>query len=153
MTQNGSPVAGAEPLFVAGAIALRLEFSSCLSHLQHAVMAIRAWCELSEGHRAAAWKIELAVMEALSNIVVHAYRERAGQPITVLWIDRPDRLVIEISDRGEPMCALPDTDFPSATQEGGRGWPILRACLDRVSYRSENGINVLTLEKHAVTES
>lgn len=152
MNENTSPLADTDPLFVEGAIALRLEFSSSLSHLHHAVVAIRSWCELSEGHRAAAWKIELAVTEALTNIVVHAYRERAGQPISVSWIDRPDCLLIEIRDRGEAMRAVPDPGFPSAIEEGGRGWPIIRACLDRVSYRSQDGTNILTLEKHAAAE-
>jgi serine/threonine-protein kinase RsbW len=117
------------------------------------VVAIRSWCELSEAHRTSSWKIELAVMEALTNVVVHAYRERPGQPIVVSWVDRPDRLIIEIRDRGDSMSTPPDRGFPDPTEEGGRGWPIIRACLDRVKYESRDGVNVLTLEKHVSTES
>jgi anti-sigma regulatory factor (Ser/Thr protein kinase) len=117
------------------------------------VVAIRSWCELSEAHRGSSWKIELAVMEALTNVVVHAYGERPGQPIVVSWVDRPDCLSIEIQDWGDSMSKPPDLGFPETTEEGGRGWPIIRACLDRVNYECRDGVNVLTLEKHVSAQS
>jgi anti-sigma regulatory factor (Ser/Thr protein kinase) len=155
MSPDVSPVAesGTGSIFVEGAIALRLELTSSLSHLHHAVVAIRSWCELSEAHRASSWKIELAVMEALTNVVVHAYGEHPGQPIVVSWVDRPNCLSIEIRDWGASMSSSPDRGLPDATEEGGRGWPIIRACLDRVKYECRDGVNVLTLEKHVSPDS
>ena len=152
MTQVGKPMsedsAAAFPNRTVGGV-MRLEFASGLSDLHYAAVAIRAWCELSEHHRTSAWKIELAVMEALTNVVVHAYRERAGQPISVVWIERPERLAIEIHDHGEPLESVPGSGLPNAQEEGGRGWPIIRACVDRVTYRSQGGINILTMELDA----
>jgi anti-sigma regulatory factor (Ser/Thr protein kinase) len=147
---SGAIPQGAEPTAdTDGAMRLRLEVNSCLTDLHYAVVAIRSWCEMTEIYRASAWKIELAVMEALTNIVVHSYQARCDQPISVVWEKRQDRLVIEIRDEGKAMSNPPDEPFPAAEAEGGRGWPIIRACVDRVTYRSEDGTNVLTLEQEA----
>ncbi|MGY6214124.1 ATP-binding protein [Methylolobus aquaticus] len=138
---------GAVPEGVAASVRLQLEFTCELGSIHYAIVAVRAWCDLTEIASGVAWKIELAVAEVLSNIAVHGYRQQPDQPITVVWHKERDRLRIEIRDRGEPMALPPGADFPDSAEERGRGWPIIRACMDRIAYRVEDGINVLTLER------
>jgi anti-sigma regulatory factor (Ser/Thr protein kinase) len=128
-------------------VRLQLDLSSGLTSIHYAIVAVRAWCDLTEIASGVAWKIELAVAEVLSNIAVHGYRQQPDQPITLVWHKERDLLRIEIRDRGLAMASFPGKEFPDTAAEHGRGWPIIQACMDRIGYRAENGVNVLTLER------
>jgi len=128
------------------AVRLQLDLTCGLRSIHHSIVAVRAWCDLLGIASGVAWKIELAVAEVLSNIAVHAYRHQPDQPISIVWHQQRDRLRIEIRDRGEAMALPPGKEFPDTAAEHGRGWPIIQACMDRVGYGVEDGVNVLTLE-------
>jgi serine/threonine-protein kinase RsbW len=105
-------------------------------------------------------RLEICVMEALHNVVRHAYRDRDDGDVEVSLEAGADRLVIRIEDHGRPMpdearrsirsappiterSATPLPDLP----EGGLGIPILRTVLDDLEYRREGDRNVLTMTK------
>lgn len=129
-------------------VRLQLDLTCGLSSIHYAIVAVRAWCDLTEIASGVAWKIELAVAEVLSNIAVHGYRQQPDQPITLVWHKERDLLRIEIRDHGVAMASCPGKEFPDTAAEHGRGWPIIQACMDRIGYRVEDGINVLTLERN-----
>ncbi len=98
-------------------------------------------------------KIQLACEEALVNVINYAYPGKGGE-LDIECVNRPDRLVITISDSGVPFdpLALPEPDINAPFEErkiGGLGIFMMRKIMDDVSYRREGGRNILTLEKKA----
>jgi anti-sigma regulatory factor (Ser/Thr protein kinase) len=53
--------------------------------------------------------IKLAVTEACTNVVVHAYDEGAEGPLDVSATLRPDRLTVVVRDRGRGIVPRPDS--------------------------------------------
>lgn len=87
-----------------------------------------------------------AVIEAINNIIQHAYRNAVGRPIVLQGIQDGTALTVVLRDRGEPMpLPLPRGDLPDETAECGRGWRIIRSVFPEVRYRRIDGENVLTL--------
>jgi serine/threonine-protein kinase RsbW len=76
--------------------------------------------------------LKLALTEACSNSVRHAYGESDVGAVEIVYELRPDRLVIEVTDEGEgfdPANAGPGEEDLS---EGGLGIAIIRAVADEV---------------------
>jgi anti-sigma regulatory factor (Ser/Thr protein kinase) len=72
--------------------------------------------------------IRLAVTEACTNVVRHAYDGEDG-PIDVVVRPSRDRLEIVISDRGRGMAPSPDIEGP------GLGLPLIAALADSVELQ------------------
>lgn len=109
--------------------------------------AVRGLCEAASLPPPDVFQIELAVVEALNNIIYHAYQNRPEHQVSLTWMLANGGLRIEISDQGQAMMTRPDGKMPEALQENGRGWPIMMACMDQVEYYSTNGLNTLILIK------
>ena len=80
--------------------------------------------------------LKLALTEAASNSVRHAYAEGSDGVVEILYELHPDRLVIEVADEGagfEPRDQGADTESLS---EGGLGIAIIRAIADEVEIGS-----------------
>ncbi len=93
-------------------------------------------------------RLRLALVEAYSNAVRHAHKEKPNLPI-LLRLELKDRdLSIEIWDYGEGFDM--STYFPPSPmekQEGGYGWLIINRLMDKVEYQLQvNGANCLKLE-------
>ena len=104
------------------------------------------------------YRLELCVVEAVNNAIIHAYDKEAGNKVEVVFSIYPDRLVLDVSDTGKPMqshllkqndvSSLEfDTDDPSSIPEGGRGLAIMKEIMDSVDYKTEDGKNRLTMTK------
>ena|SRR6266508_2171600 len=74
--------------------------------------------------------LKLALTEAASNSVRHAYAGREGA-VQIAYMLAGDRLTIEVSDEGEGFVhdAEPGADFETLS-EGGLGIAIIRAIAD-----------------------
>ena len=103
--------------------------------------------------------VELAMVEASTNVVRHGYGPEGG-PVRIEASTRPECVVVKISDWGRPIpgealasAGLSRFDFdPSnldALPEGGMGLSLIAAVMDEVTYRSDEGQNVLTLLRRA----
>jgi serine/threonine-protein kinase RsbW len=98
--------------------------------------------------------VELAMAEALNNIVEHAYATDKPRDILLNVSITPDRLCFQLCDGGAPLpglClpqgALPDRSGPiDDLPEGGFGWFLIRDLTERVAYERRDGVNHLTLE-------
>ena len=94
---------------------------------------------------------QLAVEEVVTNIIMHGYSGGAGT-IHISCSSENDRVVIRISDNApafDPL-SLPDPDIDAGVQKrqiGGLGVYLVRQVMDDISYRYENGQNILTLTK------
>jgi anti-sigma regulatory factor (Ser/Thr protein kinase) len=91
----------------------------------------------------------VAVEEAFVNVCSYAYPDGDGEIELACGADG-DAFVLEISDRGSPFDILslpdPDTTLDIMDREiGGLGVYFIRRLTDDVSYRRENGQNILRL--------
>ncbi len=100
--------------------------------------------------------VVLAVDEALTNIIRHAYKGHTGKPIAALIQQisvnhrgsRWEALEIVLEDRGaavdrEKLCGRALEDV----RPGGLGLHFIRESMDRVEFRRRNGRNELHLVK------
>jgi serine/threonine-protein kinase RsbW len=76
--------------------------------------------------------LKLALTEAASNSVRHAYREKDVGAVEISYQLLPDRLVIEVTDDGEGFDPAAPLLASEALSEGGLGIAIIRAIADDV---------------------
>jgi sigma-B regulation protein RsbU (phosphoserine phosphatase) len=99
--------------------------------------------------------VQLAVDEAVTNIIRHGYRGRDGVIEVRCRVSAQD-VVITIEDSAEPFDPLsvkePELgDDVESRQIGGLGIFLMRKKMDQVTYEFKNGKNVLTLRKKTVS--
>lgn len=96
-------------------------------------------------------QLDVAVDELFSNIAHYAYGEETGE--AVIRMEFPDGYAeITFLDHGIPYNPLerpnPDVTLPADKRQiGGLGVYIVKKSMDSVSYRYENGENILTIRK------
>lgn len=87
----------------------------------------------------AAQEIAAAVDEAVTNVVVHAYRGEPGHEVTLRFRRDEKRLRVEVEHRGDPPGELPtgvDLDRLAAERRrGGLGLHLMRRLMDTVEHR------------------
>ena len=101
----------------------------------------------------AIYAVELAVDEACSNIIEHAYGAEDAGDIRCDCSVTDSGLKIILRDKGEPFDpdAVPevDTSLPlDQRQPGGAGVFLMRKVMDEVIFEFKKGENVLTLVKN-----
>jgi len=130
----------------------RIEMDSDLKGLRRAREFVRDFCRsvpgppLDEESLAA---LELAVNEAASNIMKHAYHGRSDQTIHLDAEAYPDQIAIRLRHFGDPFdpsaAAPPPLD---GSRESGFGAYIITKCVDEAQYyRDERGRNCVALIK------
>ncbi|TMK78189.1 MAG: ATP-binding protein [Actinobacteria bacterium] len=80
--------------------------------------------------------LKLALTEAASNSVRHAYGDHTGGVVEIVYELHPDRLVIEVSDEGGGFLPGQGGREPGSLTEGGLGIAIIRAIADEVEIGS-----------------
>ena len=96
------------------------------------------------------FKLEVALEEALVNIMYYAYEDGAGEIQVVCRTGDNGLFVIEITDRGHPfdISVVSSPDLVSKVDErriGGLGIHLMKNLMDKVSYRREREKNILVL--------
>ena len=74
--------------------------------------------------------LKLALTEACSNSVRHAYRNGREGTVEILYDLQPDRLVVEVSDDGPGFDYVESDGEDSELTEGGLGLAIIRSVSD-----------------------
>lgn len=99
-------------------------------------------------------KLVLAVDEACTNIMRHAYNHRNDQDIILKVEVKQGKVVVTITDFGEGFDpqTVPDPDMPTYMKQrrvGGLGLHLIRALMDKVEYQTiPNNYNRLVLQKN-----
>ena len=97
-------------------------------------------------------QLKMAVDEACTNVIEHAYQGQNEQPIDIAVIIQPDRLTVRIRDKGRQFNQIsyqePDlVKYAKAKKSGGFGVHIMRRLMDEVQYRTTGGVNECCLVK------
>jgi serine/threonine-protein kinase RsbW len=90
-------------------------------------------------------KLELAVDEACTNVIEHAYGHDSTKEVTVRAIVDDENLNIHVVDtgRGFDPAAVPQPDLQSLISErrtGGLGLRVIKSLMDEVHYEIIPGI-------------
>jgi PAS domain S-box-containing protein len=129
-----------------------LEMRSTLQDLRRARTFIREFCQSApNGHidNEDIASLELAVNEAASNVIKHAYHGRSDQSIQLETDIFPDRVSIRLHHLGDSfdpaVVPLPAFD---GSRESGFGMYLIARSVDEVHYsRDDRGRNCITLVK------
>ncbi|MBQ2488589.1 MAG: ATP-binding protein [Bacteroidales bacterium] len=98
-------------------------------------------------------ELNLAVEEAVVNVMEYAYPQGETGEVTIEVSVADGLLDINIIDSGAPFDPTkkndPDTSLPVEERSiGGLGIFLVRQVMDTVSYRRDNGKNILTFTKN-----
>ncbi len=90
-------------------------------------------------------KIELAVDEACTNVIEHAYQHDETQNIDVAIKIDYNKLTVIVTDRGKSFqineIEMPDMNkYLAELRVGGLGIYLMRTLMDEVDYRSKPGV-------------
>lgn len=83
--------------------------------------------------------LKLALTEAASNSVRHAYADHGAGMVEIRYELLPDKLVIEVTDDGEGFDPAEAEGSPEELSEGGLGIAIIRAIADEVEIGAQPG--------------
>lgn len=100
-------------------------------------------------------QLELCVVEAVNNCIIHAYQNNPGKQVKIHIEHAKDEICFKICDTGRFMNPFKNItsqlDFDPARSislpDSGMGVYIINQIMDKVSYKSVNGINTLAMTK------
>lgn len=94
-------------------------------------------------------EFELAINEAVTNIILHAYQNKKGNQIDIIAENCGDELKISLIYVGESFD--PNSVSPPSfdgSRDGGFGMFIISSCVDKVEYlQDSNNRNIICLTK------
>ena len=99
-------------------------------------------------------QIDIAIDELFGNIAHYAYNPDVGDAtVRVEVIEEPLSVVITFIDGGVPYDPLaatdPDTTLSAEERAiGGLGIFMVKKSMDEITYRYENGSNILSIRKN-----
>ena len=131
-----------------------LTLEATLENITKVTEFIDAELEACECSMKAQMQIDVAIDELFGNIARYAYGQDTGEATIQFDFDAADRMAsIVFMDHGIPFNPL-EQDDPDVTLSaearavGGLGIFLVKKTMDKLTYRFENGMNVLTLYKH-----
>lgn len=98
-------------------------------------------------------QIDIAIDELFANIAHYAYGDAVGDATVQFDFDPSDRIVsVTFMDHGVPFDPLqsaePDVTLSAEEREiGGLGIFLVKKTMDNLTYRYENGMNILNFTK------
>ena len=121
-----------------------------LSQLAPFVWAFAEEAQLDEQP---AMQLDLALDEAVTNVVLYAYPKGTEGEVTVAAKREGNTLEVVLTDSGTPFdpTAQEDPDLTLSADErpiGGLGIFLVRQMMDTVRYERKDGKNILTLRKN-----
>ena len=116
------------------------------------IPTLAEWVEWLQIPAELSMPINLALEEAVSNVMLYAYpNEKSGQVMVESWRSKGN-IYFTISDSGVPFdpTAQQEADITLSAEEraiGGLGIHLVRQLMDEISYERQDGKNILTLAK------
>lgn len=129
-----------------------LVLSNDIRQIPELAAFVEALAEELSLNPAEAMSLNLALEEAVTNVMMYAYPAGVTGQVELDVDALPGRLVFELSDSGVPFdpTAAPDADINLGVEErpiGGLGIFLVRQIMDSVEYARRGGKNILTLTK------
>ena len=101
---------------------------------------------------ALAMNLNLALEEAVSNVILYAYPEGTKGEVTIQAVVWEERIDFTVSDNGVPFdpTDAPEPDISADVSDrpvGGLGIYLVKRIMDEVSYARKDGKNILSMTK------
>ncbi len=123
-----------------GARAIRLRIPAKPEYITLCRLALTGIAQVREINDDAMAELKLALTEAVSNSVRHAYGPGGDGHVEVTYDLRPDKLAIEVLDDGEGFDPEEGPSFEGEELfEGGLGIAIIRSVADEFEIESAPG--------------
>lgn len=135
---------------------IRLVIASKLENVGLVGVAVKSICAHLQFDETEAGQVELCIVEAITNSIVHAHRGAPHREVTLLVCVHEDRLEFQIIDHGpgippdklcNPRLEYDPRDVRTLPQ-GGMGIYLVHQIMDAVSYERGVETNTLTLVKN-----
>jgi len=111
--------------------AIRLTIPAKAEYITLCRLALTGLSRLRELPQETLADLKLALTEACSNSVRHAYPNGVGM-VEIVYELGPDRLAIEVADDGEGFDPEDNDEEPDDLTEGGLGIAIIRSVADEL---------------------
>src|SRR5262245_55456917 len=116
-----------------------LTLPATLDALAQITAFITAAAERSGLDERATWQLQLAVDEAATNIIQHAYDEQSPGEVSLSWEVQGSRFIVTLHDRGRSFdpqeVPAPDLHSPlEERQAGGLGIYLMTRLMDEVRF-------------------
>jgi serine/threonine-protein kinase RsbW len=129
MTTSAASFRSAEP-GINGGRSVRLRIPARAEYITLGRLALSGLARLQALSDETLADLKLALTEACSNSVRHAYRDGRDGVVEILYDLHPDRLVIEVSDDGPGFDYVEAEGEERGLTEGGLGLAIIRSLSD-----------------------
>ena len=137
---------------------IKFIIDSNLENLSLIGLVVNKLCSLVPFSELEADRIELCVLEAMTNSIKHAYGNRPGHEVEVTFCLCPEKLTLDVCDTGISMprelfeqkdiSALKiNPDNIVGIPKSGRGLAIIKEIMNEVAYKTEEGKNCLIMIK------
>ena len=124
----------------ADAVTIRLTIPARAEYITLCRLALTGIGRLRELSDEVLGDLKLALTEAASNSVRHAYSANHDPGVVEISYElHSDRLVIEVTDEGEGFDPAAAKGHPDELSEGGLGIAIIRAIADEVEIGAQPG--------------
>ena len=121
------------------AVTVRLTIPARAEYITLCRLALTGIARLRELSDELVADLKLALTEAASNSVRHAYGDKDAGVVDISYQLFSDRLVIEVRDEGEGFDPAEAEGNAAELSEGGLGIAIIRAIADEVEFGAQPG--------------
>jgi serine/threonine-protein kinase RsbW len=121
------------------AVTVRLTIPARAEYITLCRLALTGIARLRELSDELLADLKLALTEAASNSVRHAYGDKDAGVVDISYQLFSDRLVIEVRDEGEGFDPAEAEGNAAELSEGGLGIAIIRAIADDVEFGAQPG--------------
>jgi serine/threonine-protein kinase RsbW len=121
------------------AVTVRLTIPARAEYITLCRLALTGIARLRELSDELLADLKLALTEAASNSVRHAYGDKDAGVVDISYQLFSDRLVIEVTDDGEGFDPAEAEGSVAELSEGGLGIAIIRAIADDVEFGAQPG--------------
>jgi len=124
-----------------------------LDYVRYATVSVKSMLQFHTTNLDVLYYLELALTEAITNVIKHSYKNIDGFPIKLDVVIDSKSIQIDVIDFAPPYSLPLDKDFEfspydvEALPEGGMGIHLMKECLDELSFENGDGFNKLSLKK------
>lgn len=124
---------------------MKLEFDATSQNEAFARMAVSVFAAALDPTLEEISDLRVVVSEAVTNAIVHAYKNRGGKVVIAATLYEDRRLKLKIQDKGCGIAELDRCLEPLYTtdptgERGGMGFPIMQAMSDKFRVKTAVGV-------------
>ena len=138
---------------------IKFVIESDLANVELIGLSVNSICSFIPLPEREIFQIELCVIEAVNNSIIHAYNCELIHQVEVIMSINEDSLIMEVLDKGKTMAfeslekativpAYDSADNLEEFAESGRGLGLIKEFMDKVAYSSDKTANSFKMIKY-----